>query len=191
LFSNAGGIPASCVARWDGSCWHTLGDGITGAPPFMQFAPAVNTLAVHGGSLYAGGVFTQAGQVNMANVGKWSDPRPTIAFTQPGGAGTGVVITNTGLVSGHEYRNVASFDVCPGCPGSGPYGGLCINDFTFVDYELAFPIGAVPFHFIASGATAVMGPFAPPVGVSFDAVCADVTGGTIACLGLTVRVTLE
>src|SRR5436190_1705020 len=40
------------VARWDGSNWSGLGDGLDNS---------VRALAVGNGDLYAGGVFTQAG----------------------------------------------------------------------------------------------------------------------------------
>ncbi len=32
-FSSIGGVPAACVARWDGSMWSAVGGGFSGAPP--------------------------------------------------------------------------------------------------------------------------------------------------------------
>ena len=48
-FSTAGGEPANNVARWDGSRWHPVGDGIAGVITQIGFDGA--------GVLYAGGLF--------------------------------------------------------------------------------------------------------------------------------------
>jgi hypothetical protein len=59
-FDNAGGVPANCIAKWDGSAWSALGSGISGGS--ANTATAVNVLAVDGaGHLIAGGNFTLAG----------------------------------------------------------------------------------------------------------------------------------
>jgi parallel beta-helix repeat protein len=51
-FTAAGGVPASNIARWDGSSWNALGSGVD---------DYVNALATSGDRLYVGGMFTQAG----------------------------------------------------------------------------------------------------------------------------------
>jgi hypothetical protein len=51
-FTNAGGVAAQHVARWDGSAWRPFGGGINGLPV---------ALALDGfGNLAAGGIFSQA-----------------------------------------------------------------------------------------------------------------------------------
>ena len=66
-FSSAGGVPASGVARWDGSSWSALGAGL-GA----SFSPVVLSLAVLGdGSLVVGGAFSTAGGLPAANIARW------------------------------------------------------------------------------------------------------------------------
>jgi len=83
-FTTAGGVPASNLARWDGSTWSALGDGVNGD---------VYALALDGsGRLYVGGDFTSAGGVTGDYIAKW-DPA-TQTWSDLGG----------GL--GGSYRNV-------------------------------------------------------------------------------------
>ena len=70
FFSNAGGVTASGIAKWNGTSWSALGsptEGVNGA---------VNALAVYddgsGPALYAGGDFSSAGGVAANRVAKWN-----------------------------------------------------------------------------------------------------------------------
>lgn len=65
-FSSASGVPASRIARWNGSSWSPLGDGVLGSGNF-----SVSSLAVAGGGLYASGNFTNAGSVSVSRVARW------------------------------------------------------------------------------------------------------------------------
>jgi hypothetical protein len=62
-FLMAGGVPATCIAKWDGSAWSPLGSGMDSW---------VLALAVSGTDLYAGGYFTMAGGVSATNIAKWN-----------------------------------------------------------------------------------------------------------------------
>jgi hypothetical protein len=67
-FNRAGAGAASSVARWNGSAWSGLGGGITddrGQPG------QVKSLLFHGGRLYAGGYFQQAGAAAATNIAAW------------------------------------------------------------------------------------------------------------------------
>ena len=64
-FRNIGGINASCVARYDGTNWHSLGEGLNGEFTVPQ------TLAYLHDSLYVGGVFRQAGTSAVNNIARW------------------------------------------------------------------------------------------------------------------------
>jgi hypothetical protein len=66
-FNTAGGLSASCIAKWDGSAWSALGSGMSGSNN-----PCVYTLAVIGTNLYAGGSFTMAGGVAANYIAKWN-----------------------------------------------------------------------------------------------------------------------
>ena len=67
-FTSAGGTPANRVARWDGTSWSALGDGVDGN---------VWALAVYddgsgsGPALYAGGAFGIAGGVQANRIARW------------------------------------------------------------------------------------------------------------------------
>lgn len=62
-FATAGGVPASGIARWDGSGWAALGSGVN---------QAVFAIAVSGSDLYVGGLFTMAGGLPMNHIAKWN-----------------------------------------------------------------------------------------------------------------------
>jgi len=65
-FTTAGGVPASRIAKWDGTSWSGLGSGMN---------DAVLALTTHddgsGQALYAGGRFTTAGGVTASRIAKW------------------------------------------------------------------------------------------------------------------------
>ena len=71
-FTMAGGAPANNIAKWDGSKWQPVGDGITSDNPGST---KVNALAVFddgsGPALYVGGQFTDAGDVRTPGIARW------------------------------------------------------------------------------------------------------------------------
>ena len=63
-FTTAGGNPASCIAKWDGSNWASLGGGLNGT---------AHTIAISGiGEVYVGGEFTTAEGNSVNHVAKWN-----------------------------------------------------------------------------------------------------------------------
>jgi hypothetical protein len=67
-FAQAGGVPASNIARWNGSTWTSVGGGIGGT----SFLTRVDALLVRStGELVAGGTFTSAGAASVSNVAQW------------------------------------------------------------------------------------------------------------------------
>ena len=62
-FTAAGGVPASRVARWDGTAWQPLGSGVNNTVEALAVGPD--------GILYAGGSFTTAGGVPANRVARW------------------------------------------------------------------------------------------------------------------------
>jgi hypothetical protein len=60
-FTNAGGVTANCIAKWNGSAWSALGAGMDGY---------VNALAISGSTLYAGGSFGTAGAISANGIAK-------------------------------------------------------------------------------------------------------------------------
>jgi hypothetical protein len=70
-FTTAGNdTNASFIAQWNGSNWSSLGSGIS-APDLYGVDLEVNALAVSGGTLYAGGLFTTAGGVAANSIAQW------------------------------------------------------------------------------------------------------------------------
>ena len=62
-FVTAGGVPASRIAKWDGSSWSALGSGMNNE---------VWELAASGSDVYAGGLFTTAGGSVANYIAKWN-----------------------------------------------------------------------------------------------------------------------
>jgi len=61
-FTQAGGVSANRIARWDGNAWYPLGSGLNGV---------VRALTVYNGDLIAGGGFTQAGGTSANRIARW------------------------------------------------------------------------------------------------------------------------
>ncbi len=67
-FTLADGYPANGVARWTGSGWSALGEGLE-MPTVVSVAAAFDD--GNGTSLYAGGRFTRAGDEDIAQIARW------------------------------------------------------------------------------------------------------------------------
>lgn len=66
-FTEAGGISATRIARWDGLAWHALGDGITDTNP----NDVINALTVFDDDLIVGGFFASAGTATAQQIARW------------------------------------------------------------------------------------------------------------------------
>jgi trimeric autotransporter adhesin len=62
VFTNAGGVAANNIARWNGNSWSALGSGVNGS---------VAAIGAVGNSVYVGGNFTAAGGVTAFNIARW------------------------------------------------------------------------------------------------------------------------
>lgn len=62
-FYHSGATELNHVASWDGSAWHPLGAGLTGAWGW--------NMVVYGGKLIVGGFFSQAGGAPANNIAAW------------------------------------------------------------------------------------------------------------------------
>ncbi len=79
-FRLAGGAPADCIARWDGSSWSPVGKGID--------ETVWTLMGRHDGpdaGLYAGGYFAAAGDVAAHNIAKWDGAVWSAPGTASGG----------------------------------------------------------------------------------------------------------
>src|SRR6202158_5493601 len=72
FFTQAGGVAANHIARWDGTQWSPLGSGMQGVGSSFT---AVLALTVfddgRGPALYAGGRFATAGGVEVNGIARW------------------------------------------------------------------------------------------------------------------------
>lgn len=100
-FMNAGGEPASRIAKWDGTSWSPLGSGVTGR---------VLSLAVFddgsgsGPALYVGGAFSSAGDVTASRIARWDGSTWSSLGSGIGGIGFPVAVIALSVFDG-------------GCPG--------------------------------------------------------------------------
>jgi hypothetical protein len=80
-FTQAGGEPASRIARWDGSAWSSLGSGAGNGVSGVVLA-----LAWSGNELFVGGSFSMAGGQPANHIARWNGS----AWSSLGDAGNGV-----------------------------------------------------------------------------------------------------
>ena len=109
LFTTAGGVSASGVAKWDGSSWSAVGGGISG------FNGAVIALVVYKNELYAGGVFSSAGGLPVNSIAKWNGS----SWSAVGGGVTGWNYSvNAFAVYNNELYVGGSFELAGGLPAN-------------------------------------------------------------------------
>jgi len=69
-FTEAGGLTANSIARWNGAAWQPAGDGLGGTSE-----PTARAMAVFedgaGTALYVGGLFQTAGGIDASHVARW------------------------------------------------------------------------------------------------------------------------
>ena len=131
-FTHAGAVEAHGVAKWDGSAWSALGEG-------LEYGPSA--LAVAGGYVYAAGGFKFAEGRPVAGIARWNGTQ-----WEPVGAGLGG-ICYTLVAKGESIYAGGWFGTAGGIPAvniarwNGTYwsalGSGVGNDFGSVD-ALAF-----------------------------------------------------
>jgi len=90
LFTSAGGVAATNIARWDGTNWLALGRSVTGS------SGLVKTLATDGTNLYVGGSFTNAGGIMVSCIARWDGA----SWTSLGSGLAQLAIGGTGPIAG-------------------------------------------------------------------------------------------
>jgi hypothetical protein len=71
LFTMAGGLPISSIARWNGTLWRPLG-------PSLQFPATIAALTEYNGKLIVGGLFNQTSNgLTLNNIGQWDGDTET------------------------------------------------------------------------------------------------------------------
>jgi hypothetical protein len=113
-FTKAGSNVVNYIAKWDGSNWSALGSGMGGG--VLRF---VNSMAVSGTNLYAGGLFSWAtnsggASVTVSNIAKWNGA----AWTNLSSGLTFNLGANSLAVSGNDLYAGGSFQFAGGNPAS-------------------------------------------------------------------------
>ena len=98
FFDDAGGVPVSNIARWNGSSWSSLGSGLAG------FAEAMTTFH---GELIVAGTFASAGGVAVNNIARWNGAtwQPLGSPAGMNGPVFGVAVYNGELVAVGEFTS--------------------------------------------------------------------------------------
>ena len=132
-FSALNGVPAKCIARWDGSTWTALGPGLD-----MQ----VNALAVFdagaGPRLTAGGYFTSSGGSPVANVAQWDGstwtqlgsgaPPAEVLFAADLGLGAGAQLFACGIFGVPTVFGGGNWSALGSFPGSSVFSFALFDD---------------------------------------------------------------
>jgi hypothetical protein len=123
-FTNAGGINASNVAKWNGAAWSALGTGMNGG---------VWTIATDGANAYAGGNFTVAGGISANYIAKWNGSSWSALGTGLNNVVTAVAIGSDGIYAAGSFTSaggtnanyIARWDGANWLPlGSGTTNGV-------------------------------------------------------------------
>lgn len=111
-FSEAGGQPASGVARWNGSAWFSLGSGAQNG-----VNNGVNALAVLGNEVYVAGGFSEAGGRPASNIARWNGSNwATLGSGDNNGVNGNV---RAMAVSGSDLYVAGTFTLAGGEPANG------------------------------------------------------------------------
>ena len=187
-FTNAGGVAANRVAKWDSASgtWTNLGSG-------MDYE--VGALAHDGTDLYAGGSFTNAGGVAANYVAKWGPT--TIDFggvAPPSGSSTGgfpVVISGTNLCDG-TIGDVTNVTLCgvaatvTGVSGStqivvtaGTAAGAILGDVRVFSTSFGQTVKSNAFEYLRQQqASLVFNPVSPQAYLTTNALAVSGGAGT-------------
>ena len=72
LFSSAGGVPASRIAKWDGQTWSALGSGLPTGYTLVDDLAVFDDGNGDGPALYATGNFSSVGGVPASQIARWN-----------------------------------------------------------------------------------------------------------------------
>jgi hypothetical protein len=94
-FTSASGTQANLIAKWNGSTWSALGDGLAGE--------SVRALAISGSDLYAAGKFGTSNGIALNNIAKWDGSAWDALGTGVIGQVNAMAISGLDLFVGGEF----------------------------------------------------------------------------------------
>ena len=145
-FSTAGGIPASGIARWDGTTWSALGAGLTNNVGSLGIPSGYALKVLPSGELVVTGDFQNAGGAPASKIAKWNGSTWS-AFNAglrdadvagAGGLGLAVLADNTLAVCGEfdlAGTSVSANFALWGLPTSGCCDSIDFNQNTVFPEE--------------------------------------------------------
>jgi len=154
-FSAAAGLPANNIARWDGTTWHPLGNGVEGQPGAVTRVTSL--LSLQPDHVLVGGDFITADQQPSSYLAQWGCP--------PGGGGTTAVATTLGDGCGRVVE--ACYEHFPPNTFFDLDQSTMRFDFMGATYTATHQPGAPAFHLPTSAPLAlsddqITGPIALP-----------------------------
>lgn len=105
-FRNAGSVGATNIARWDGTNWHSLGNGLRFFSGPGAENGAVRVLRVHQDSLFAGGGFRLAGNTGATNIARWDGTNWFLVGGAPANVVQALVSNGADLYAGGSFVNI-------------------------------------------------------------------------------------
>lgn len=109
-FTQAGGILANYIARWDGNGWQPVGNG---------FNSPVYTLTVYNNQLYAGGAFTSSGSTTTNHIAYWNGSQWMQVAGGLNDAVKTMCVGNSSLYIGGDFTNAGALTVNRICMWDG------------------------------------------------------------------------
>lgn len=108
-FTVAGGVPALCIAQWNGSTWSALGSGIDGD---------VYALAASGNNLFVAGYFDSAGGIPANNIAQWNGSTWSTLSSGLINSGIPTATVSALAVSGNNLFAGGGFNTAGGTPAN-------------------------------------------------------------------------
>ena len=127
-FTQAGGVAAKYIAKWNGSSWSPVGSGMGGGLPSGNAPATVYGFAVSGSDLYAGGRFTSAGGTAANTIAKWNGSSWSAL-----GSGTNYGV-NTLAVSGSDLY-VGGYFTTAGCHAANKFSRYSLQRKALFDFD--------------------------------------------------------
>ena len=95
-FEISGTTITNHIARWNGSNWEALGDGVDGS---------VNAIGISGTDVYVGGSFSYAGTVPANNIAKWNGTGWSALGGGTDGQVNAIAVDGTNIYVGGEFTS--------------------------------------------------------------------------------------
>lgn len=141
MFTQAGGVAANRIARWDGTTWSPLGSGLQGC--LWPGNDRGSSLVIYNGELVVGGCFTDAGGVAVSNIAKWNGANWSALGAGRGNWVEALTVFNGNLIAGQSNPPLRSNTITQwngtawsAFPGWNPAGGISIVALTVYDDQL-------------------------------------------------------